>query len=242
MSKNVFAYESGNLDLAYLLGMYLTDGCVKWTKSGQFRLKSIDKDIAENIAMIGYRLFGHMPIISFQKNGGTSKGNHYEVSIYSKDLCKWLEDSTDHKRYLPPFVYGESVEWRKEFLAGLLDGDGWCSVSFVRKKNNPTGNASWWASIGLCGMTDTYMNGMSKFFATMNIDFSHYDSITKAGTSMREYKLKTSSFVENNLYFRCKRKSDKLDIIKREKIGFRYNTQSLQGSTNRDLAPTFDVG
>lgn len=236
MSLNRFEPDINDISIAYLLGIYLTDGYV--TKES-VRLRVIDKDIAENFAEVGYKLFGKMPIIkkypNKSKNGYKSKP-FYEVHIYSVQLGRWLINITDAKKKIPEFVYNMPIEWKREFLAGILDGDGWCSVSEKRRKNNPTSNASWWASIGFTGKTNTYVEDMEKFFQQTGIDYSYTDRYTddKDRATMREFRIKTSSFIDNKLYFRCHRKQKRAELIARHNIGQKYNTQLLNLATFND--------
>lgn len=241
MEKKNFVFQDNDLRIAYLLGIYLTDGYIRRSTDGvRIRLKSIDIDIIQKFVDIIYSYTGKLHSITKQKSDATGKYYHYEAACYNKELCDWLEDVTQKKMFVPDLVYSQSIEWKKEFLAGLLDGDGWCSVSQVRKKNNPNSNPSWWATIGLCGPVDSYIKGMRKFFEHMGIEYSYHDRIPKGGTVlMREYRIQTKSFIENELYFKCDRKSKKADIIKREKIGCKNKIKpfSLRGSTTRDSAP-----
>lgn len=217
------------MNIAYILGIYLTDGYIKDEvyrgRSMSMRLRVVDKDIAENLQNAALNLLGKeykiKKVIPKEKNCQP----FYEINIYSNMLCRWLRNVTGRsKDFMPNFVYTESQEWKREFLAGLIDGDGWVSVSLVRNKKNPTRKDSWWATIGLCGAPTTYFKDIEKFFAHMGVDYSYTSCETK---TVDEVRIKTSSFIENDLYFRCERKQKKVEIIKRESIGQKYNTQPL---------------
>ena len=229
MKRITFEYTKGNLDIAYLLGIYLTDGYVKderYRKRGMsMRLRVVDRDIAENVQRVANNLVGQTYNIRKVPPKKANRQPFYEISIHNLSLCEWLKNVTgDSKDYMPNFVYTESKEWQKEFLAGLIDGDGWVSVRLARKNARPDLPSSWWASIGLCGDSSKYFKDIRKLLTYMNVDHSYTSYYDRA---VDEVRIKTSSFVENDLYFKCERKAKKVEIIKLYHIGQKYNTQPL---------------
>lgn len=233
MSLNKFTPDIYSLDIAYLLGIYLTDGYV--TKES-IRLRVVDLDIAERFASIGFTIFAKHPKIYKFKNkskNGYNNQDFYEVNIFGKKLCSWITELTDTKAKIPDFAYSMNIDWKKEFIAGIIDGDGWCSVQ--QQSYGPHQKLCWTGWIGFTGQQQSYISQMGDFLDTTGVDYAvSAKQVGTRNTVMLEYRFKNKSFVENGLYFRCKRKQDNLDTIKREKIGQKYNTKTLKSISSND--------
>lgn len=220
--RTKFSYEDENLSFAYLLGIYLTDGSVnvdQKKKQYRFRTRSVDKDIAENVEMEAFNLLGVRNTVrecSPSKSGFSGSRKFYEIDIYCKDLCLFFIESTNNKKTLPEFVYRQSAEWRKEFLAGVLDGDGWCSISKDRAGSSTTRKPSWYSNIGVCGQYGTYIGGIPKLLSLHGVKNSKYirESAGYGNTKMIEIYINSTDFVDSGMYFRCLRKKKRAEFIK----------------------------
>lgn len=224
MSLNKFVPDVSSINMAYLLGIFLTDG---YAGEEGVRLRTIDKDIAERFCDIGYELFGKRSKIhkfANNSNNGYKSQDFYEVMIYSVQLSSWLKDITNSKKDIPEFVFQMNEIWLKEFLAGILDGDGWCSVNSKRKNNNPTDRLDWYATIGFCGIKDSYVVQLESLLQSLGVQYSRNIKTLDSRLEMAEYRIKVSSFIQNGLYFNCNRKQQKVELIKLHNIGQRYNT------------------
>lgn len=107
-----------NIDLAYLLGVYLSDGSAH--RSGRNWVVSLlarDKDFVAETAEVVGRVVG--------KNVSLYQDRDYwKFSLYSKDLVLYLWDVTSHKEKIPESIMYGSLQVKLAFIAGLLDGDG----------------------------------------------------------------------------------------------------------------------
>jgi len=109
--------------MAYLLGTYLTDGCIYTNGDGwkQFRLLVIDQDFAEHtrdaIEALGYKATVY----------STSRRNRQMWDCYTgaQDLTYWLELTTAHKHHVPMMLHHAEDHIKLEFLTGVMDGDGY---------------------------------------------------------------------------------------------------------------------
>lgn len=204
-----------SLNMAYLLGVYLTDGSIY---KGLFRLNSIDYDFMERVADILEELGGKRPNIREVIRRSKNHSQAWEMAITNHELCEWLERVTDKKQKLPEFVFRMSLDWQKEFLAGILDGDGW--ISLTEQTNKTTGHIRKAARIGFIGIKNSYMLDIQKLLAKMGIVYSYRDRQRENHLQeMREYTIRPKYFVEAGLYFRIERKVKKTIIMKNEKIG-----------------------
>ena len=122
----------------YLLGAYWGDGHVYYSKlkrgsSHQFTIVSEDEDFCQICSQIVYDHVGKYGTIKLIEN-------YYKLVVCSKDLCVsilshtcsvenyYLADKYQKKLRLPIFP---GLEYKKSFIRGLMDSDGWIS----RRKN-----------------------------------------------------------------------------------------------------------
>lgn len=210
-AENDFSYTTNNLDIAYLLGIYLTDGFTtkNHNRTRRLGLTVLDKSIQNRFQDAGSGLFGKRNSIF------TNNEKYWSSWIYSIQLCNWLNTVTQDKKWLPDFVYTESVEWQKEFLAGLIDGDGWATFSpnrYKTKDGKPT--ETWYCQIGLVGLLDSYMTGVPRLLDMLRVEHS---GLKKRAPRKDGYQwqavilIRPKSFLENGLYFHCERKASKVE-------------------------------
>jgi intein/homing endonuclease len=213
--------NTDSLDFAYLLGVYLTDGSVY---KGMFRLNSIDYDFMDRVANILQRIVGRRPNIRKMKKRSKNHSDAWEMAIMARNLTEFLEEETNKKHRVPYFVFEKPLDWQKEFLAGVLDGDGWISIT-ESKPNKKTGHVRKSAKIGFVGVKDSYMRDMQKLLTKMEIKHSYRDrKRSEALQEMREYTIRPRDFVESRLYFRVERKVKKTIIMINERIGLQLDT------------------
>lgn len=126
--------QSAGKSFAYILGVYLGDGCV--TKSGAndcFRLNTIDIEFA-TATRVAFLEYGPLTANSLSVHAvkKSSKPN-CALSIRQDDICRTLVDDTERKIKIPDYVF----EWPREnqlaFITGLMDSEG-----FVGANSNPT--------------------------------------------------------------------------------------------------------
>lgn len=126
--------QSAGKSWAYLVGTYLGDGCVthQWTRDRKkrtcFRLNTIDKDFAE-AAIDALRDHTKMAVCySVHSVSKSSKPNH---SVWCGDvaLCDRLVIETEAKEKLPDWIWNADHDKKLEFIAGLMDSEGFASLN-----------------------------------------------------------------------------------------------------------------
>jgi intein-encoded DNA endonuclease-like protein len=128
--------QSAGKTFAYLLGVYLGDGCV--TTSGivaagtgraslVFRLNTIDNDFADATADALLDLTGKRPNI---REHPVKKGsNNFAMTHACRELCEQLVSDTNDKTAIPAYVFGWADNLKREFIAGLMDSEGFVSMN-----------------------------------------------------------------------------------------------------------------
>jgi len=116
--------EAGK-SFAYILGVYLGDGCVSLAqgKYPTFRLNTIDEDFALAVQAALFDLTGKTAWVGKEAVKKSSKPN-YPLQCGCPELCNRLVADTDSKRIIPAYVFGWSHEDRVAFIVGLMDSEG----------------------------------------------------------------------------------------------------------------------
>jgi len=132
--------KSAGKNYAYLLGVYLGDGCVtrdKSTNSGReiryypvFRLNTIDEDFAQATKK-ALEEFTDRPISIHKHSVKKSSKPNYSLRCGDPDICKNLKSVTQNKQIIPKFVHDWSRAEKLSFIVGLMDSEG-----FVAKQSN----------------------------------------------------------------------------------------------------------
>jgi hypothetical protein len=130
--------EAGK-SFAYILGVYLGDGCVSvWRSVGktdrpQFRLNTIDEDFAQATKTALEDLSTYKVTIGSYPVSKSSKPNWY-ITLGDRVLCERLEADTQKKQAIPNYVFGWPRDLKLAFIGGLMDSEG-----FVAANSNHTG-------------------------------------------------------------------------------------------------------
>lgn len=129
--KHFWQFTESSEELAYVIGVYLTDGSVKKEhKTENIRQFVLSNTSAEYIQKV-YEfldLLGLKP--KHQKTRIKSKGHYGNMPIlgvatYSSMFSQWLYDSCSVKSQIPTFLFNAPLNHKIAFLAGAIDGDGY---------------------------------------------------------------------------------------------------------------------
>jgi hypothetical protein len=126
--------QSAGKSYAYLLGVFLGDGCV--TLSGgypTFRLNTIDADFALAVKAALADLTERPVWIGCHAVAKSTKPNH-SLRCGDPEICRLLVEDTKSKTDLPAFVFEWPHDHRLAFIAGLMDSEGFVAAN----KSNPT--------------------------------------------------------------------------------------------------------
>lgn len=120
---------------AYILGVYLGDGCVTRTASKKpiFRLNTIDQDFAEAVKDALNDISDVNVYLSCHPVKKSAKPN-WALGCQDAVLCQRLVNDTDSKSAIPDYVFGWAAELKLAFIVGLMDSEG-----FVGANRNHTG-------------------------------------------------------------------------------------------------------
>lgn len=226
MNLESISSENLNKDLAYLLGVYLTDGSIssskdKWSEYYNFSLKAIDIEFVErtlnSFKKINNKCKANVyiqnPRTRYWEDGRVSKTQiQYCMNVGFKDYKDFFIEQTGNKHHIPSIIWDAPLQIKKVFIAGIMDGDGWISKT-KREKNN-----RYQYRIGVGGVEEGWILEFKEFLQKMKIKTLKTDRNFREPKNkiMTSFGIKVESFIENGLFFTIKRKQIKLkEYIKR---------------------------
>jgi intein-encoded DNA endonuclease-like protein len=197
--------QSAGKTYAYLLGVYLGDGCI--TISGYtsivFRLNTIDLDFAEATADALLDLTGKRPNI---RRHSVKKGrDNHAMSHACKEICEVLKNDTEDKGTIPEYVFSWPDDLKKEFIIGLMDSEG-----FVAANSNKTGRR-FYMGYKSC---DIWVEDFIKILQSVGIKIG---KVSKEKPRKPWYKvptrfhIKMQSWIDSGCRFNIARKQDRVD-------------------------------
>lgn len=201
--------QSAGKSFAYLLGVYLGDGCV--TKNNGypcFRLNTIDEDFAKaTVKAIEDACGGHAAINGpYQDKRFPKSKPQYQLYCGNRWLCSELTRQTEAKRRIPEWIFTADSDARLAFIAGLMDSEG-----FVAETKATVTNRRFYMGFKSC---DVWV-----------LDFVRILELTgiRVGKVMTEeprkphykrptfFRIKMQSWIDAGAYFNCSRKQRRVD-------------------------------
>lgn len=243
MDLKSISSQSLSKELAYLLGVYLTDGSIVKQESYVFTLKAIDKDFVENTLSAFKKIHPESKAnIFIQKNrdrywpdGRVSKTqDQYCISPGFAKFGDFFKNQTNNKHHIPLLIWDAPLPIKKWFIAGVMDGDGWISKT-ERKDYKNSGNSrdrcgGFQYRIGICGMQEGWVNDFEEFLRKMGVETlkkeRYIRPLGSIGTKpMIRFDIKINSFVSNGLFFTIKRKQDRVKLLRKvQRLNATYPT------------------
>jgi len=195
--------QSAGKDFAYLLGVYLGDGCV--TRNGNnpvFRLNTIDEDFAEATKRALFSITGKTARICKHDVSKSSKPNYSLQCNGINDLCHWLVENTENKTCFPQIVLRSH---KIAFIEGLMDSEG-----FVAANSNPT-NRRYYMGYKSC---DPWVQNFILILQSVGIRIGKVstEKPKKAGYKQpTRFAIKIQSWIDSGAKFNIARKQNRVD-------------------------------
>jgi len=199
-----------NKNLAYIIGVFLGDGTICYDKR-TFGLQVIDKDFAEETAKSLKELSNNKIRLNEENRRTTANRIVYAVYLSDIELCNKLLEITNNRKNLPIEFEKWDYIFQKELIAGLLDSEGYVSMTKIHIYNNQT---VFDMRIGI-GATDTWLYELYKFCQTKNIKVGRLTrEKLKSGKIFAKFIFNKKSFINNGLYFKIFRKQQRIENYK----------------------------
>lgn len=210
--------QSAGKSFAYILGVFLGDGCVTKNISYNsgvmpksypvFRVNTIDMDFAEAIKAALANLTDRPVNINTHAVKKSSKPNH-GLRCGCPELCKKLVEDTKSKTVIPVYVWDWGQEEKLAFIAGLMDSEG-----FVAKKTNAFSDRCYYMGFKSC---DVWIMDFVKLLESMQFKLGKVSECPpyKEGYKIpTRFHIKMQSWIDNGGYFNIRRKQDRIELWK----------------------------
>ncbi len=222
MNLESISSENINKELAYLLGVYLTDGSIssfvdKWGRWYNFSLKAIDKDFVEFTLSCIKKIIPECKATVYEQKARIRYwGNGAKPSKCQKQYClnvgftkfkDFFIEQTGNKHHIPLVIWDASLAIKKWFVAGLMDGDG-----YITKKKRASSNEKVQYQVGMGGVSEGWIYEFVKLLNKCGVNTGK-EQISKdknRKTPFTTFTIKTSDFKEKGFFFKIKRKQDRL--------------------------------
>jgi len=197
-------------DLAYLIGVFLGDGSVQ-SDGRTFCLQTIDKDFAEACKSSLEKLtINAVRVVEVPR---LTSANRRVYAVYCSDvrLCELLRERTGRRLHIPDDWLDWSDGDRKELVAGLLDSEGYVSVTRLHEY---AGRKVYDMHIGI-GACDPWLTELHAYCVNSGIAVGVVtQEILKSGKKFLKFCFNKKSFIKNGLYFKISRKQARIEEYK----------------------------
>lgn len=226
------AGKDKSLALAYITGVYLGDGCLtkrQENNSWNFRLNTVDEDFAEAVMSALETLFGRRTKMQTYKDKRFPKSKlQWQVHFGAKDLWP-LKDATANKNIIPKFIKLGSDDEKREFIAGVMDSEGWiCQTSWKTERNG-----NYWEGkrylLGV-GATEPWIDEFAGVLMSIGVqpnkrreDYPYKNAKRKK----IQYLINKDSFLKAGCYFKIQRKQKRLEAYQSDLSPQRLHAQHL---------------
>jgi hypothetical protein len=197
-------------EIAYILGVYFSDGCINKHSGGYLRFcfGCIDKDFAEKVAK-------HLEIILkkevrvLEQNRGNKRQLMYNVYTNCTDFCEWVLEITKFKTLIPKDIYSSIPIIKHNFISGFLDGDGYIG------KNKVKNFTTFRYQIGYCSTDLNFCNQFNELVSSVGVQIrskkqSIVGSYENSTIPVHHFRFNVISFLRSGCNFTIKRKEIRL--------------------------------
>jgi hypothetical protein len=205
--------QSAGKTFAYLLGVYLGDGCV--TTSGYesslgrasfvFRLNTIDRDFAEATADALLELTGKRPNI---RQHPVKKGSdNFAMSHACRELTDALVADTQDKQIIPAYVFTWSDDEKRAFIAGVMDSEGFVA----QNKDGGLYGRAYYMGYKSC---DAWVPDFVRILQSVGVQIGKIgiEQPRKPGYKVpQRFTIKMQSWVDSGCKFNIARKQQRVD-------------------------------
>ncbi len=204
--------QSAGKNCAYLIGVYLGDGCVTAqtdSKTGKkylvFRLNTIDEDFAEATRRAIMTMTDRPVGINKHSVKKSNKPN-YALRCGDREICEFLQATTNHKKEIPESIKSMDTEGKLAFIAGLMDSEG-----FVAERKAETTNRRFYMGFKSC---DVWVPDFIKIMESVGIRVGKVSQEQPRNLWFKtptRFTIKMQSWIDSGAKFNIARKQNRVD-------------------------------
>lgn len=199
--------KSAGKSFAYILGVYLGDGCVTGNGGDRliFRVNTIDPDFADAIKIALGEIVSAPVSIRREEVKKSSKPN-YALCCSAGPLCHHLLNVTRDKQCIPDEVLSWPIEQQQAFVIGLMDSEG-----FVAEKTEGKTGRAYYMGFKSC---DVWVPEFVRLLEKMGVRIGKVSQCPpyKEGYKVpTRFHIKMQSWVDSGMRFNIVRKQSRVD-------------------------------
>jgi intein/homing endonuclease len=196
--------------MAYLLGVYLTDGSI--SSENKFQLQVIDREFADFTLECIKKIKPDCKSSVYVRdatNSGWNKQIQYCINPGFTRFKNFFEIQTGKKHHIPFIIWDAPLVIKKWFIAGIMDGDGW--VAYHTSQNR----VQW--TMGIGKVEKGWIYEFKELLEKLQIKiYKPHRRITKNGIPFVSFNINIEDFISRGLFFTINRKQQRLlKIIER---------------------------
>ena len=195
-----------SLEFAYVIGVYLGDGCTSKSSSGHcFRLSVIDKDFAEKTAKC-LSIILEKNIKVFEDKWPQTRGykSNFVTQAHGTGFCTFIETETNHKKVIPDFIKNGTIDQKKSFIEGIMDSEGFVTIHRDPKRKIPR------YQVGLA-MCDNFVEEVVEMMKLLGvIVLPRRTEIRYGFLPIHRYTINNKSWINSGMKFSIARKQNRL--------------------------------
>jgi len=198
---------------AYSVGCILGDGCFqqysekyengKWYSRKNIQIAKRDKDVIARVRDEIEKVFGVR--YSIFKRCPTNKTNSdiYHLRVGRKDVFDFFSINTNYKAKIPEFYFSAKKNIKRELVAGLMDSDGYITVSTIKQYTQ--------YQLGFSMTNRDIVAGIANIMRSLGVKVGKLGEYNK-GQYRTMYGINPNirSFNDAGCYFHSKRKSGRI--------------------------------
>lgn len=204
--------QSAAKSFAYILGVYLGDGCV--TKAGWYHQNTIDQDFAEAVKQAFDKIAVRPARITYQEKPKKDCNCSPQWAVQCSDpvLMRRLVDDTDRKQKIPDYVFGWDRELRQQFVIGLMDSEGF--VAAIHRGQGydwQVTNRSFYMGYKSC---DPWVPELMRVMESIGLRLGkvgHEEPRKPGYKAPMRFAIKMQSWIDSGCRFNIARKQDRVD-------------------------------
>lgn len=200
-----------NKEMAYLFGVYLTDGHI--SNENKFSLQVIDKDFAENTLRCIKKIKPDCSANIYTRENPKGKWNVHQQFCINAGFTEWkefFENSTSNKKHIPALIWDAPKIIKKYFVAGIMDGDG-----YITYKKHLEGRIQ--VTIGVGKTEGTWIHDFRELLIKLGVRVNKVvrDISGKYNVPFISFTINVQDFISNGLFFTIARKQNRVEMLKK---------------------------
>lgn len=204
--------QSAGKSFAYLLGVYLGDGCITAAKANGrhwryvFRLNTIDADFAAATKAALHDIGCKTVCVSTYPVKASVRPNHALWASLDEEVLDGMVEMTDRKQKLPDDIMDWPRDLKLAFIAGLMDSEG-----YVAGKTGLTHGRRFYMGFKSC---DVWVPDFIRLLESVGVRIgkvqteaprkAHYKPPTR-------FSIKMQSWIDAGCRFNIRRKQERVD-------------------------------